>query len=43
MKKYNLLIKGGRIVDGTGNTWFKADLGVKDQTITYISRIDSFY
>jgi len=40
MKKYSLLIKDGRIVDGSGNAWFKADLGVKDGKIARIGRID---
>jgi N-acyl-D-amino-acid deacylase len=28
MVKYDILIENGRILDGTGNPWFKADLGV---------------
>ncbi|MGI6130063.1 MAG: hypothetical protein ACOYEO_08275, partial [bacterium] len=34
---FDVLIKNGRIVDGTGNPWFKADIGVKDGKIAAIS------
>ncbi|MGI6129148.1 MAG: N-acyl-D-amino-acid deacylase family protein [bacterium] len=39
---FDVLIKNGRIVDGTGNPWFKADIGVKDGKIAAIShQLDS--
>ena len=37
---YDVLIRDGRIVDGTGNPWYRADLGVKDGAIAAIGRID---
>lgn len=40
MEDYDLVIKGGRIIDGTGNPWFKADVGVKGERIACIGRID---
>jgi N-acyl-D-amino-acid deacylase len=33
---YDLLIKGGHILDGTGNPWFAADLAIRDGRITAI-------
>jgi N-acyl-D-amino-acid deacylase len=36
---YDLIIIGGHIVDGTGNPWFKADIGVSDGRILKIGKI----
>jgi len=33
---FDLVIRGGRIVDGTGSPWFVADVGIKGDTITAI-------
>lgn len=38
--EFDLLLTGGRIVDGTGNPWFTADLAIKDGRIADIGRID---
>jgi N-acyl-D-aspartate/D-glutamate deacylase len=37
---YDLLIKGGTIVDGTGNPWFKGDLAIRGDRIAAIGRVD---
>ncbi|MFN2500149.1 MAG: amidohydrolase family protein [Pyrinomonadaceae bacterium] len=37
---YDLLVTNARIVDGTGNPWFRADLGIKDGRIARIGKID---
>ena len=36
---YDLLIRNGHIVDGTGNPWYRADIGVKDGSISAIGRL----
>jgi len=36
-KNYELIIKNGYIVDGSGNPWYKADIGIKNGKITAIS------
>ena len=39
---YDLLIKNGRLVDGTGSPWYRADIAVRGDTIARIApRIDA--
>ncbi|MFQ6108080.1 MAG: amidohydrolase family protein [Candidatus Aminicenantales bacterium] len=40
-KPYDLLVKGGFVVDGSGNPWFKADIGIKGRKIVKVGSIDS--
>ena len=37
---FDLLVRGGRILDGTGNPWFRADIGVRDGRIVAIGMLD---
>lgn len=39
--KYDIVIQGGRIVDGTGAPWYVGDVGIKDGLITHIGRIQA--
>ena len=34
--EYDVIIKNGRIIDGTGNPWYIADVGIKDGRIVKI-------
>ena len=34
---YDLILRGGRVVDGTGNPWYRADIGVRGDTIVRIA------
>src|SRR5437879_4809785 len=38
--KYDLVITGGRVVDGSGNPWYYGDVGITGDTITAIGKID---
>ena len=38
---YDLLITNARIVDGSGNPWFRADVAIKDGRIARIGRLGS--
>jgi N-acyl-D-amino-acid deacylase len=38
---YDLIIRNGRVLDGTGNPWFPADVAVKDGRIAAVGRLAS--
>ncbi|MCS7314256.1 MAG: D-aminoacylase [Bryobacterales bacterium] len=37
---YDLLIRNARVVDGTGNPWFRADVAVRDGRVAAVGRLD---
>lgn len=40
-RPYDLIIKDGYVIDGSGNPWFKADIGIKHNRISKIGSLDS--
>jgi N-acyl-D-amino-acid deacylase len=38
----DVLIKGGRILDGTGNSWFYGDVAIKDGRIIKIGQLNNY-
>jgi len=38
---FDIVVKNGFVVDGTGNPWFKADVGIKDGRIIDIGKLSS--
>jgi N-acyl-D-amino-acid deacylase len=38
-RKYDLLITNGRIIDGAGNPWYRADIGIRDGRIVKVGSI----
>jgi N-acyl-D-amino-acid deacylase len=39
-ESYDLIIQGGRIIDGTGNPWYEADLGIRFDRIVAIGKLN---
>ena len=37
---YDLLVRNGRIIDGTGSPWYAGDIGIRDGRIAAIGRLD---
>ncbi len=37
---YDILIKNGRVLDGTGNPWYPGDIGIRDGRIVEIGRLE---
>ena len=36
---YDIVVRNGHVLDGAGNPWFKADIGIKDKKITKVGKI----
>ena len=39
-QRFDLLIRNGRVMDGTGNPWFPADIGVQNGRIAAIGKLE---
>ena len=38
---YDLVIRNGHIIDGTGSPWYSADIGIRDGRIAAIGHLDA--
>jgi N-acyl-D-amino-acid deacylase len=38
---YDVIIRNGHVIDGTGSPWYRADLGIRDGRIAAIGRLDN--
>ena len=38
---YDLIISGGKVVDGTGAPWFRADVGIRDDRIAALGNLEN--
>lgn len=38
---FDLVIRGGRVLDGSGNPWIRADLGIRGDRIVALGRLDT--
>src|SRR5580700_1680410 len=38
--KYDLVIVGGRIVDGSGNPWYYGDVGIRGDSVVAIGKLN---
>lgn len=36
---FDILLRGGRVLDGTGNPWFRADVGIRDGRIARVGNL----
>ena len=37
---YDVIIRGGHLIDGAGNPWIKADVGIRAGRIARVGRLD---
>lgn len=40
LEEYDLILKGGKIVDGTGNPWYYGDVAIKGERIAELGRLN---
>ncbi len=40
-QQYDVVIANGKIIDGTGNSWFYGDVAIKDGKIVYIGKMNN--
>src|SRR5688500_696590 len=40
-QQFDILIRNGRVLDGTGNPWYRADIGIAGDRIRAMGRLDN--
>jgi len=40
-EQFDILIRGGQVIDGTGNPWYYADVGINGDRIVRVGRLDN--
>ena len=40
-QQYDVIILNGKIIDGTGNSWFYGDVAIKDGKIVYVGKMNN--
>lgn len=41
-QSYDLVIKNGKIIDGSGNSWYYGDLGIQQGKITFVGKRENY-
>lgn len=42
MGAFDIVVKNGRVIDGTGNPWFKGDVGINNERISVLGELGRF-
>lgn len=40
-ESYDIIIRGGRVIDGTGNPWIRADVGIRGERVVRIGNLSA--
>jgi N-acyl-D-amino-acid deacylase len=40
-QQYDVIIANGKIIDGTGNSWYYGDVAIKDGKIVYVGKMNN--
>ena len=41
-ESFDVIIRGGKVIDGSGNPWFRADVGVRGDRVARIGDLSNF-
>ena len=42
MDNFDIIIRDGKVFDGTGNPWYKADIGIVGEFISSIGNLEQY-